>query len=568
MIESLSRRRLMFAMMPRRMHAAITSWGFISSCAASSATEMNSLTRMVRGSSSTPTAASSLSSRRWWRRFEPSISARVRRTDARTSFSSTTRFFFFAPFPALSGPDPAGTVRRWASAMALAACTAFSLRRASSSFTASFSREILRRTCWTTLSSMELMWLFTSTDMVFKTETSASLDIPISLAASYTRRFTPAIVPLSRPYASGVGSSDPAPGFLLQFPAPRRQELLRFLEQLLGGLLADPLDREQLLERSLQEILHRLDPLAQELLPELGTGRLELLDVDAGAALVLLLALALALRDQVDLPAGELGRQAGVLPPLADRQGKLVVGHSDQDLLLHLDHVRLDHLRRGERAGDEDDRIHAPGHDVDLLAPQLPDDRLHARALDPDARADGVDLVVVRDHGNFRARAGLAGDSLDLDDLLRHLGDLGLEQPAQELRMRPRQDHLRPARQLVHGDDVRLDVVPLVKAVPRDLLARRKDRLGPVQLHVDVAAVHLLHGAAHHLADPVVEVLVDPLALRLAHPLHQHLLRGGDGVPAQVLQRQLLRDDLAQPGVRIRGLRLRQIDLPAQVVRV
>ena len=64
MIESLSSRRLMFAMIPSCMQTWITSVGFTSSCPASSATEMNSLTRMTRGASSTPTAAPSSRSRR------------------------------------------------------------------------------------------------------------------------------------------------------------------------------------------------------------------------------------------------------------------------------------------------------------------------------------------------------------------------------------------------------------------------------------------------------------------------------------------------------------------------
>ena len=112
-IESLSRRRLMFAMMPSCMQTAMTSCGLTSRCPASSATEMNSLTRMTRGASSTPTAAPS--SVLWWcrRRRVPSISAMVRRTDARISFSSTARFFFFGGLPPRRPASPgAGATRR------------------------------------------------------------------------------------------------------------------------------------------------------------------------------------------------------------------------------------------------------------------------------------------------------------------------------------------------------------------------------------------------------------------------------------------------------------------------
>ena len=236
--------------------------------------------------------------------------------------------------------------------------------------------------------------------------------------------------------------------------------------------------------------------------------------------------------------------------------------------MLRLHDLRFEHLGRGERARHEDHRVLAPGHDVDLLAPQLPDDGLDAGALDPNARADRVDLVVVADHGDLGAGAGLARDSLDLDDLLRHLRHLGLEEAAQEFRMRPRQDDLRAARELVDRDDVGLDVVALVVAVARDLLARRKDRLRAVELHVDVPTIDLLHRPAHHLPHAVVIVLVDPLALRLADPLHEHLLGRGDRVSAQVLERQLLEVFLTHPGVGIVLLGLFQIDFLGRILGV
>src|SRR5262249_1823670 len=143
------------------------------------------------------------------------------------------------------------------------------------------------------------------------------------------------------------------------------------------------------------------------------SGALQFLDVDPGPALELALALALRLRDEIDLPAREPRGEARVLAALSDRERELVVRHGDQHLLLRLHHLRLDHLGGREGARDEDDRIAAPGNDVDLLAPQLANDGLDARALDADAGAHRIDLVVVRDDRDLRARAGLAGDALD-----------------------------------------------------------------------------------------------------------------------------------------------------------
>ena len=49
-----------------------------------------------------------------------------------------------------------------------------------------------------------------------------------------------------------------------------------------------------------------------------------------------------------------------------------------------------------------------------------------------DARADRVDVVVVRRDRDLRAVARLAGDGLELDDAVDQLGHLELEQPLHE----------------------------------------------------------------------------------------------------------------------------------------
>src|SRR5437867_3062040 len=255
------------------------------------------------------------------------------------SFSSTARFFFFPCLPpslkGALGPRPGGAPRR--SASAFAARIAFSRFRASSSLTASFSRASLLRTCSMTSSPTELMWLFTSTESDFRIWTSASLDIPMSLATSYTRRFLAGISPrflvlvlvllfvlflfrfrlgflgqdhalrrgrtqlfgvallhggfLGREVLLGLGRFGQGPldfvrriqdrldrieeprlfeprrllrprRFLRELLGASFLQRLGLLDQLLGGLLADSLDREDLFHRRLQEVLHRLDALA------------------------------------------------------------------------------------------------------------------------------------------------------------------------------------------------------------------------------------------------------------------------------------------------------------------
>src|SRR5207248_7352371 len=106
----------------------------------------------------------------------------------------------------------------------------------------------------------------------------------------------------------------------------------------------------------------------------------------------------------VDAPAGQLRRQPHVLSLLADRQRELLVLDDD---LHHAVRVVDDrdalHLRGTQRVGDEHDWIVGPFDDVDLLAPKLPDDRLDARPLHADARADRIDVALARIDRDLRA---------------------------------------------------------------------------------------------------------------------------------------------------------------------
>ena len=70
-----------------------------------------------------------------------------------------------------------------------------------------------------------------------------------------------------------------------------------------------------------------------------------------------------------------------------------------------------------------------------------------------------------------------------------------------------------------------------------------------IELDDDVAAIHLLHDAAHQRADLVRVLLEDALALRLAHALDEHLLGGLDGVAAELGDRQREGEHVADLGV-------------------
>src|SRR3712207_1070846 len=95
----------------------------------------------------------------------------------------------------------------------------------------------------------------------------------------------------------------------------------------------------------------------------------------------------------------------------------------------------LAHARGAERLGDEPGGLVVVGDDIDLLAAQLGDDHAHARTARADARADRVDALGVRDHGDLGAVAGLARDVLDLHQAVGDLRHLELEELLDELRV-------------------------------------------------------------------------------------------------------------------------------------
>ena len=90
-----------------------------------------------------------------------------------------------------------------------------------------------------------------------------------------------------------------------------------------------------------------------------------------------------------------------------------------------------------EGVGDEDGRVVVPGDDVDLLAAELGDDGLDAATALADRGADRVEALLAARDGDLGAAARLAGDGLDLDRAGVDLGDLELEQAAQEVLVGP-----------------------------------------------------------------------------------------------------------------------------------
>ena len=219
----------------------------------------------------------------------------------------------------------------------------------------------------------------------------------------------------------------------------------------------------------------------------------------------------------------------------------------------------LDHFGGRQRVDHERRHVLRPRDDVDLLALQLVDHRLHARAAHADAGADRIDRGVARDHRDLGARAGIAGHRLDLDDAVVDLRHFLREQLGHELRVRAREENLRPARLAPHVVDIGADAVAVPEHLARQQLVAPHHGFAAPEIGDHVAVLDALDDAADDVADAVLVFLVLAVALGLAHFLHDHLL-GGLGRDAAEFERgQRVGDGVADLGGRIvppRGLQL------------
>src|SRR5262249_10084294 len=112
----------------------------------------------------------------------------------------------------------------------------------------------------------------------------------------------------------------------------------------------------------------------------------------------------------INVPANELAREADVLALLADGERKLGILDNHFELVIFgIGDLNTSDFRRAKRLLRERDGFFAVGDDVDLFAAQFADDGLHAHALHAHAGADGVDVFVAAEDGDFGALAGFAG---------------------------------------------------------------------------------------------------------------------------------------------------------------
>src|SRR5438067_5770947 len=166
-------------------------------------------------------------------------------------------------------------------------------------------------------------------------------------------------------------------------------------------------------------------------------------------------------------------------------------------------------------------------------------DRLDTRAAHADAGPHWVHVAVVRHHRDLRPSARLPRRPLHLHDTLVDLRHLLAEELDQQAGMRPREDDLRALGGELDVENEGADAIALPVALARDLFLLRQDRVGPAEVHDDVLLLEALHDAGDELAFAALELVVDDVALGVAHALDDVLLRRLRGDPAELLRRQL-----------------------------
>ena len=107
---------------------------------------------------------------------------------------------------------------------------------------------------------------------------------------------------------------------------------------------------------------------------------------------------------------------------------------------------------------------------------------------------------------------------------------------------------------------------PVAERLARDQFVAAHDPLAAAEIDDDVAVFDALDHAVDDLADPVLVLLVLPVALGLAHLLHDDLLGRLGGDAAEVDRRQLLGDAVADLRGGVERLRVVERDLGRRIV--
>src|SRR5262249_2037741 len=148
-----------------------------------------------------------------------------------------------------------------------------------------------------------------------------------------------------------------------------------------------------------------------------------------------------------------------------------------------------------------------------LLAAELADDRLDARAAHADAGADRIDIALARVDRDLGAVACFPHRAANHHRAIVDFRHFLLEQLDEERRIRARQDDLRALGVLRHRLDDGADAIADRVVFCTRLLLTWDLRFDAADFGDDVAALEALDHRVDDLADPLAELTMDLLAL-------------------------------------------------------
>ena len=147
------------------------------------------------------------------------------------------------------------------------------------------------------------------------------------------------------------------------------------------------------------------------------------------------------------------------MPAAANGDGQVFFVHHHIHGVTLFVHHDGGNVGRGQCTDDKLCRVFAPQHDIHTLAGKLVGHAVDTGAAHTDAGTDGVDPLVMREHCNLGARAGVTRAGFDLQQALFDLGDFLAEQLDHELGRGAREDDGRTAQSGVNFHDHGADTV-------------------------------------------------------------------------------------------------------------
>src|SRR5690606_3427658 len=159
---------------------------------------------------------------------------------------------------------------------------------------------------------------------------------------------------------------------------------------------------------------------------------------------------------------------------------------------------------------------------------------LHARAFHAHASTDGVNRRIAGIHGDFGAVTRITGRAFDGDDAVIDFRHVLFEQTHEKTRVRPRHHDLRSTRGTLHFQNERRDAVFHAVCLSRHLFFVWNHGFRAAEINDDVVALETANVAAQDLAGTVFELFVNLGPFRIPHFLHDDLLGGLSGDPAEM----------------------------------